>query len=197
MGLTKGAALDYASSGLRVNAVCPGVTDTPMIHRVSEGTAEGEARLIGSATDRPDGSAGGDRGSGAVAVLGRGVLRGRPRLGRRRWNGRLVVRLLPARSALSFRATCPAKGMVNLLVQATQVGLESVLFVLTHVHPGHEAKWNEWYENDHFYAGCVLGRECSAAHAGTRLSRLRNARFVAARRRSRGRTTAAASRRSS
>src|SRR5439155_26835374 len=29
-GITKGAALEYASRGLRINAVSPGTTDTPM-----------------------------------------------------------------------------------------------------------------------------------------------------------------------
>ncbi len=36
VGLTKTAALEYIRKGIRINAVCPGFTDTPMVQRVAE-----------------------------------------------------------------------------------------------------------------------------------------------------------------
>ncbi len=46
VGLTKAVALDYASSNIRINAVCPGIIDTPMMDRFSGGTAEGRQAVI-------------------------------------------------------------------------------------------------------------------------------------------------------
>ena len=34
VGLTKAGALDYAAGGVRINAVCPGIIDTPMVQQL-------------------------------------------------------------------------------------------------------------------------------------------------------------------
>jgi len=47
IGLTRCAALDYAADNLRINAICPGIIETPMMDRFSGGTPEGRERVIG------------------------------------------------------------------------------------------------------------------------------------------------------
>ena len=45
VGLTRAAALEYAESAIRVNAVCPAIVDTAMLHRYTGGDAQLAAEL--------------------------------------------------------------------------------------------------------------------------------------------------------
>ena len=45
VGLTRSAALEYAQAGVRINALCPGFTATPMVERITQGDPGREARL--------------------------------------------------------------------------------------------------------------------------------------------------------
>jgi NAD(P)-dependent dehydrogenase (short-subunit alcohol dehydrogenase family) len=47
LGLTRTAALEYAARGIRINAVCPGVIETPMIDRFVGGAPEARAAMVG------------------------------------------------------------------------------------------------------------------------------------------------------
>lgn len=78
---------------------------------------------------------------------------------------------------MTVRAENPTGSMVDVTRTFT-VGLEGVVYTLVDVHDGHDAKFEEWYENDHFYAGGVLAPYALSGRRWYASKALRESRFV-------------------
>lgn len=53
VNLTKAMAIDYGIDNIRVNCVCPGDTDTPLLHSEADQLGEDKKRFMKEAADRP------------------------------------------------------------------------------------------------------------------------------------------------
>ena len=73
--LTRTAAVEYAGSGIRINAINPGLVNTPMVRAQTARQPGSGGRLHRRTPDRTDRGAGGCRCRSRVAVHRRGIVR--------------------------------------------------------------------------------------------------------------------------
>lgn len=69
LGLTKAAALDYAQQGVRVNAVCPGATETPMVKKIVDADPAGNELVAAIVSSLPMGRMGQPEDAAAAVVF--------------------------------------------------------------------------------------------------------------------------------
>jgi NAD(P)-dependent dehydrogenase (short-subunit alcohol dehydrogenase family) len=53
VNLTRAMAIDHGPQGIRVNCVCPGDTDTPLLRSEAQQLGEDESSFMAAAADRP------------------------------------------------------------------------------------------------------------------------------------------------
>jgi NAD(P)-dependent dehydrogenase (short-subunit alcohol dehydrogenase family) len=66
--LAKALALDYAARGIRVNALCPGIIDTPMLHRFADAMPDPAAAWTAYGAAQPMGRLGTPEECAAAAL---------------------------------------------------------------------------------------------------------------------------------
>src|SRR5438034_10877829 len=66
--LAKALALDYAARGIRVNALCPGIIDTPMLHRFADAKPDPAAAWTAYGAAQPMGRLGTPEECAAAAL---------------------------------------------------------------------------------------------------------------------------------
>ena len=94
IGITKVAALEYIAQGVRINALCPGGTATPMLKNwFQEPGVEEHVKALHP--DRPLGRSVGTSESRAVPMLGRRLLHGGPFADRRRRHDGAIAQASP------------------------------------------------------------------------------------------------------
>jgi hypothetical protein len=74
--------------------------------------------------------------------------------------------------------TVHAENPTGSATRTFSVGLEGVVYTLVDVHDGHDAQFEEWYENDHFYAGGVLAPYVLSGRRWYASRGLRESRFA-------------------
>jgi hypothetical protein len=78
---------------------------------------------------------------------------------------------------MSVQAENPTGSSPDAIVPF-KVALEGVVYTLVDVHEGHDARFEDWYENDHFYAGGVLAPYVLSGRRWYASQALRASRFV-------------------
>jgi len=100
LGLTKSAALEYASRGTCINAVCPGIIETPMVAGHASHSSGRHERADERGADRTIGPAGGDRRCRSLAVQPCSQLRDRSGTRCRWWIYRALTKVCPRKRSL-------------------------------------------------------------------------------------------------
>ena len=99
VGLTKAAALEYATEGIRVNSICPSYAETPMVSDLFENILGGDAAAVEAArANHPIGrfaQAPGDRVRLRLAAVRQGLVRHRHGDERGRGLHRSVAPIVP------------------------------------------------------------------------------------------------------